>query len=424
MWHASPADAAETATPTTSPTMKKIAMLAAMALVASSAFAQEDALKSILKLKDYNEAKQQLAAAESSFNSEQKAKAYNKLTELALAQFNQIGTVVTQNQLNEQMGQKDKVVAYDTTAYNTSAYNAVKAAIECNKYDEQPNAKGKVSPKFKKNAQNVYSARQQLVNAGQDAGRAGNDADALKYWGFFVDSASDPLFASVDKTAEKAYFGQVAYFAGVYAYQAKDYVTADKYATIAMNDSSQYKDALNLKLTIMGLDLKTREDSVAYAKKLEDIYNKDKSNDAVFSILGSTYTALKDDAKLNSLIDDKLATDPNNSLAWAMRGQDKMNKGSYDDAISAFKKSVEAKNDNALVLTYLGFCINAKASTENTDAAKQKELCTEAAQYLEKARDIDPNRQVANWCYPLYNSYYVIYGAEDSRTKELENMLK
>jgi len=191
-----------------------------MALVASSAFAQEDALKSILKLKDYNEAKQQLAAAESSFNSEQKAKAYNKLTELALAQFNQIGTVVTQNQLNEQMGQKDKVVAYDTTAYNTSAYNAVKAAIECNKYDEQPNAKGKVSPKFKKNAQNVYSARQQLVNAGQDAGRAGNDADALKYWGFFVDSASDPLFASVDKTAEKAYFGQVAYFAGVYAYQA------------------------------------------------------------------------------------------------------------------------------------------------------------------------------------------------------------
>jgi hypothetical protein len=44
--------------------------------------------------------------------------------------------------------------------------------------------------------------------------------------------------------------------------------------------------------------------------------------------------------------------------------------------------------------------------------------------YLERARDIDPDRMKANWAYPLYQCYYINYSANDPRTKEMEDMLK
>ena len=37
---------------------------------------------------------------------------------------------------------------------------------------------------------------------------------------------------------------------------------------------------------------------------------------------------------------------------------------------------------------------------------------------------VDPNREKANWAYPLYQCYYSVYGANDPKTKELEAILK
>lgn len=66
--------------------MKKMFMLAAMVVATSTAFAQD--VKSVLKSKDYAEAKSQLDACLSSLNNEEKAKAYNKLVELSLQKVN------------------------------------------------------------------------------------------------------------------------------------------------------------------------------------------------------------------------------------------------------------------------------------------------------------------------------------------------
>jgi hypothetical protein len=70
-----------------------------------------------------------------------------------------------------------------------------------------------------------------------------------------------------------------------------------------------------------------------------------------------------------------------------------------------------------------GFCLNAKAANA-ANATEQKALCQESMNFLEKARDLDPNREKANWAYPLYQSYYTVFGAQDNRTKEMEAMLK
>ena len=126
----------------------------------------------------------------------------------------------------------------------------------------------------------------------------------------------------------------------------------------------------------------------------------------------------------NSLISDKLSADPKNYTAWALKGQNEMNTSKWDDAVSSYKKAIEIKNNEPILYTYLGYCINSKAGAINNDIKAQKALYQESLPYLEKAKQLDPNRDKANWSYPLYQCYYVLYGANDARTKEIESMIK
>ena len=260
--------------------MKKLMMMAVMFVASATAFAGDsDALKAILKAKTYAEAEQLVKSTLDQLASPaEKAKAYNKLVDLAMDDFDAQNAIVTENQVNKQMGKEEKPV--DMNIMNNGAYNALCAAMECDKYDQQPNEKGKVKPAFAdKNAQRMWtSPRFALVNAGQDALTAGDNANARKYWQIFVLSDAAPLFANCDRTQQKEFFGQVARFAAVFAYQDKDIDMANQLADIAMKDPQEYENALNLKLEILGDGLKTHEDSLSYCNKLKDVYAEHKTD--------------------------------------------------------------------------------------------------------------------------------------------------
>ena len=282
--------------------MKKLIVAAMLVLGATSAFAGDsDALKAVMKAKTYAEAEALVKQNLGQFaNDAEKAKAYNKLVDLGMKVFNEQQTIQQTNQL---MKKNDPV---DENVMNEGAYNALMNAIECYKYDQLPNAKGKVAPKFNGNATRVWGARQQLVNAGQTAAQNNKADEVLKYWGAFLDTDSEPLFASVDakqKEAEKEYIGQVALFAARYAYQAKDAARCEKYCDIAMTSEKEAKDALNLKLYVMKDGLKTKEDSLNYVNKLKDLYAKDPSNDVMLDGLNSMYSALKMEKEQTELLD-------------------------------------------------------------------------------------------------------------------------
>ena len=190
-----------------------------------------------------------------------------------------------------------------------------------------------------------------------------------------------------------------------------------------MKDTAVYKDALNLKMYIMQQGLKTKEDSLSYVNKLKELYVQDSKNDQIFATLAGMYGSLKMNAEQDQIINDKLAKDPNNFAAWALKGQNEMNLGKMEEAIVSFKKASTIDDKNVVILTYLGFCLNSKAANLNT-ASEQKALYQESMVILEKAKSLDPNREKANWSYPLYQCYYTIYGANDQRTKEMENLNK
>lgn len=411
--------------------MKKLMIVALMAVAASTAFAGDSpALKAILKAKSYAEAKSLIDSTLGQLaDPAEKAKAYNKLYSLAYEIVTKEQGAMNENQVNKQMG-KAATAVVDSVAFYNAIYNAMDAAIECDKYDQMPNAKGKVAPKFRDAlATALYSHRGNLWNGGIYYLNHGDDANIYKYFAKCVDTYYEPVFSAEAAKTPDPNIGQMAYYAALYAAQLKDNAGCTKYADIAAKDEKFAKEANNLKLAIIQEGLKTRQDSLNYVKDLEEQFKVDPSNDNLFGSLVNMYNGLKMDAEMNKLFEEKLKVDPNNFVVWAVRGQNAMMDQKLEEAVDYFKKALDTQPDNAQILTYLGACqLDRGSAAENRAAGKTgrvpkeamdqiRPLYEEALTFLEKAKKLDPNREKANWAYPLYRCNYQLFGAEDARTK-------
>ena len=400
--------------------MKKLFMMAVMMVASATAFAGDsDALKAILKAKTYAEAEALVKSSVGSLaNDAEKAKAYNKLVDLAMAQFDAQSTIQTENQLAKQMGKEEKPV--DQKLMNEMAFNAITAAMECDNYDKKPNEKGKVAPKFdKKNAQRLWFApRNTLVNAGQDALTAKDNASARKFWQLFVESDAAPLFKDQNRDQQKAFFGQVARFAAIFAYQDKDMAKALELADIAMKDEQEYEQALNLKVEILGDGLKTKADSVKFVENLKAIY-ADHKVDGVMEKIYNVLLGLGQKAEAIKVLDDALALNPNNFVALADKGLSLLGDEKAEEAIKCLTKALEIKPDNAIIATYAATAYSVQAQTIE-DAAKKKALYKQAIELFDKAKELDPDMLQAKWGYNRYNAYYNYYGADAPETKKAE----
>ena len=391
--------------------MKKTILIALAVFFTASAFAQ-DAAKQILKMKDYDQAASLLKSSLAGMSNENKAKCYNKLVDLSWDAISKEAQAETQSE-----------------DFYDALYNAYSDASECNKYDVLPNEKGQVKPKFQtKNRDRLYTIRPYLINGGETARQNNDFQRAYKFWGMYVDSYNDPLFAEVDKSDDK-YVYEIAYYASVLAMQVKDYAGVDHYTDIAMQNPEKANEAMEVKLAAASEGLKTRSDSIAFTEKVEAAFQKNPKSNLVFGTLVNMYTDLGMDDKLESLFNKKLAEDPNNFTVWTIRGQKAMQKQELDKAIEHFRKAISSQPENPQVLTFLGACLLDKASKAEekikgriTPAAKAQidPFYEEAKTHLEKAKQLDPQKAQANWAYPLYRCYYALYGANDDRTKAAE----
>ena len=396
--------------------MKKLMIAAMMVLGATSAFAGDsDALKAVLKAKTYADAKALVEQNLGSMaNDAEKAKAYNHLVELSMKQFNDQQSIIQMNQITKK---NDPV---DMEAMNEGAYNALVAAQECYKYDQLPNAKGKIAPKYDNNAERVWNARIQLVSAGDDARTKNNTTLALKYWNAWFNSESSPLFNKIpaEKKAEP-YKEQVAFLGAWLSKENKDMAQALKYCDVAMNSDEYKKQALSIKLEVLKGDLKTHEDSLKYINNLKDLYAKDAKNEILLDNLNSMFASMRMDKEQLELLDNALAVDPNNFVALADKGMYYIAKNDADNAIKNLKKALEIKPENGAVMVYLGACLNVKASNLQ-DPNGRKVVYQEAIKYLDKAKELDPEKKQYNWGYNRYQAYYGLYGPNDPKTKQAE----
>lgn len=410
--------------------MKKLMLAALMLLGTSAAFAGDsDALKAILKAQTYSEAKSLLQSSQSQLaNDAERAKAYNKLYELAMKKVNTEQTVQLRNETNEKMGQKGGEPVDEQGLYQ-AVDNAFDAGLEMAKFDNMPNEKGKVKPRFTTVIDQLYLLRGQLINGGIFFQGAKDDKTAYKFLARYVDTADDPVFAKFDKSKDTN-LNEIAFFAAYYAYDNKDFEKAAHYIEYAMKSQERAKEAQQLQLAILGAQLKTRQDSIAYAEKLEAIYSQDSSNDAILTTLTSTYSGLGMQDKAEKLINAQLAKNPNSYGALVMKGQFESQKKNYDAAADCLSKALAlAKDDDSRIAinASIGQCWFYKAQERVaevkgvlTKAAREQfnEVYNKAIQYLEAAKQLDVTKShKSNWAYPLYGCYYFVKGAQAPETQ-------
>lgn len=421
--------------------MKKFMIFALAATFAASAFAQNpDALKQVKKAKTFNDAQTIIKANESSMSAAENAQAYNKCVDILMGD-------ITAANTKFQMGQEaevNKPVFYD------QLYNAIASAIACDKYDIQPNDKGKVAPKFRKaNADRLYSLRLHLINAGQEAYQAQNYAEAVKFLGIYTESGIVEMFqdaaAAADKqakdqaklmakaegkTVEEAvaeaegdpYLWDVCRMASNSAFMAKDSRGAFKYAELLASNPDKEDEAVGyMRYFVQAEAPQTQQDSLNVLGQLKRLYDKYPSNADLFADVASWYGYMGATDKQDELIDKELQRDPQSFAALALRGQNFMYKAKYDEAIEYFKKAIAAKEDNASIYDCIGTCYNNKAA-ENPDAEESvtRGHIENAIKYYELARKYDPNQEKCRWAYKLYSCYYALYGENDSRTQEMK----
>ena len=394
--------------------MKKIIFTALVAAFATTSFAQ-DIVKQ-MKGQTYSEAVSTLNSALSGLSAEQKAKGYNQLVEIGYPDAAKAFQDITLANV-----QKNKVEA---SAY-TPIVNALNDAVKCDEFDNQPNDKGKVAPKFrKKNADRLANFRAVLINAANET----QDADQkLSLANAYINSSESPLFAEVLKAGDQ-YLGYAQFFAAAAYYNKENWNKAVEYAEKALKCEDVKENAEQYLVSALTKNLKTKSDTLAYLKKLNDI-NADK----YMAQIASLYNQIGEKDLSNKILNDAIAKDPNNKMAYAIKGENAMNAKNWDDAIKNFKKTVEIDPEFTAVWFNLGVCASSKGFDLNEQLsengrltpendAKVKDALKEAMGYYEKVRQQDPNREkVSNWPYQLRMIYNAL--GEKDKAEEITKML-
>jgi tetratricopeptide (TPR) repeat protein len=415
--------------------MKKVMMMALMAAAATTAFAQETVVKEAKKLLskgDFDAAAQMLTPALTSSETLDKAAAWNLMTDIQFGKFSAIQNENMQNQMNQ------KAVAYDTLGMNNACYEALKAAIECDKLDQQPNDKGKVKIRFRQaNQQRMQNVRLNLINAGLFDYNHKNLDGALAKWALYLDSPAEGLFeglAAVSDASKDQYRSEIAYYAGLVAYQKKDFATAEKFATMAAQDPKKAAEANEIMLFSKKETMKTKEDSLAYVAMVKDLHKANPEEERYFNLLMEYYTRSDDQKALAAWAQEETTINPENKMAWALTGQVHMNAREWDAAVEAYKKALEIDPTFIQCVFNTGVCLNGKAidlkdklADKNTggltkaNADKVKAILHDAREYLERSKELDPDREKVNWAYPLYQIYYSI--GDKAKSDEMEKLV-
>lgn len=403
--------------------MKKLMMFALMAATATTAFAQDDLVKQAKKQFGKGELDAAVATLKPALNNDatkDKAAAWNLLNDICYKQF------------NDELEKAKMQQRFDTTKMYNGLLEGYAAALECDKYDIQPNEKGKVKIRFRKpNGERYLPERQQFYNAGVIRYQKNDHKGAMDAWGVYVNSATASIFEGMKMPEKDEYYGEALYNTALLSYQLKDYDNAVKYAEKAAAIPEKKEAANDIVLFSKKDNLKSAADSIEYVNYVKALHKENPQSQKYFNLLNEYYNTYGQEAQRLAWLKEELEANPNDKMLWAMKGEVEMNNGKLDDAIASFKKSVEADPDFLPAIYNTGVCLNNKAMDlqnqladkdgmiSKANQAKVLDVLKDAMKYFERARELDPEHQQVNWPYLLYRTYNAVLGENDPKTQEV-----
>ena len=407
-------------------------MMAMMLVASATAFAGDsDALKAILKAKDFKEAQSLISSSLAQLtDASEKAKAYNKLVDLAYEKYKKEDDVKTTNMV---MHKEDPV---DTDGMLEAGKVALQAAMECDKYDQQPNEKGKVAIKFRqKNQDRTKVIRLSLLQAGIDLANNEKNKEAFDNFDVYLQSAKSAFFEGVDGVSKNdPNLGVAAFYGGRAAYNLEKFDKAIEYFKIGIADTAKQIHDLSFDFLLytMRNSQKTAADSAKFLTDMADLYKEYPDAEQIYSSLSDAYIAKGMNAEVIKLADERMAKYPDSSLPHVYKAFLLMQDKKYDDAIAEFAKVKEDKSPVYLNSIFnSAVCKYNKASEFNeansdirtgrlkpADHDKFMNMLKDAQGDFEKAKQLDPDQQTVKWQYLLHN-VYTLTGQED-KAKALE----
>ena len=394
-------------------------MMAMFMVASATAFAGDsDALKAILKAKTYAEAEALLKSSLGQLaNDQEKAKAYNKLVDLAFEKYKKEDDTKTTNAV---MQKNDPI---DTEGMIQAGINALNYAVECDKYDILPDAKGKVAPKFqKKNQDRLKTVRLTVLNYAVDLANDKKDAEALNCFETYLNVAKSPFFASVEGVGvNDPNRGVAAFYGGRAAAQLKDYAKATELFKVGVQDTAKQIHDLSFEFLLytMRMSQNTHADSVKYLNDMKELYAQHPTNEQVYGALSDAYIQQGTSEQVIALANEFMGKNPESSLPHVYKGYLSMQDKKYDEAIAEFDK---VKEDNKNVFLQCVFnravCKWNKAAEFNetksdvrtgrmsaADETTFKGMLQDAQKDFEKAKELDPDQMTVKWGYLLKNIY-------------------
>ena len=410
--------------------MKKIMMVALMAAATATAFAQSEVVKNAKKLFDKGQVEEAAQAVQSALNEgtpEDKATAWNIVSEAYYKKFADIQEI----QLKEKVQPTGAVV--DEKTMHESIMKALEAAMKCDEFDAMPNDKGKVKPRFRQASQQKYqNGRLQCIAAGQWFYNQKDYTSAFNAFKLYVESGKSSMFEGVNLNDQ--YANEIAYFASLAAYQAKDYENVVKYAQIAAQDTAKAKDATEILVFAKKETMKTSQDTLEYIDMLKKAAQQFPEDQRYSAWIGDYYLNSGKTAELAEWADGEIAKNPDDKFGYVYKGEAARLQDKFDEAVECYRKAFELDPTYIAAAYQAGVTLNSKAiklkdelSDKKTgmltkaNADKVKAVLTEAKGYLEKVRELDPDHSQVNWVYALYQLYYNL--GEKAKADELEKML-
>ena len=407
-------------------------MMAMMLVASATAFAGDsDALKAILKAKDFKEAQSLISSSLAQLtDASEKAKAYNKLVDLAYEKYKKEDDVKTTNMV---MHKEDPV---DTDGMLEAGKVALQAAMECDKYDQQPNEKGKVAIKFRqKNQDRTKVIRLSLLQAGIDLANNEKNKEAFDNFDVYLQSAKSAFFEGVDGVSKNdPNLGVAAFYGGRAAYNLEKFDKAIENFKIGIADTAKQIHDLSFDFLLytMRNSQKTAADSAKFLTDMADLYKEYPDAEQIYSSLSDAYIAKGMNAEVIKLADERMAKYPDSSLPHVYKAFLLMQDKKYDDAIAEFAKVKEDKSPVYLNSIFnSAVCKYNKASEFNeansdirtgrlkpADHDNFMNMLKDAQGDFEKAKELDPDQQTVKWQYLLHN-VYTLTGQED-KAKALE----
>lgn len=304
---------------------------------------------------------------------------------------------------------------YDTLKVYNSILDMYKFFLKCDELAQAPNEKGKVKNKFRKaNASTMLTERPNLINGGIQYFNLDKNAEAMKFFATYVESASYPMLEDQNLLAKDTILPQIAYYATLTADRVGDKEAIMKYAPFALKD----KDGGKFAMQLMADAFKAKGDTAKWVESLKEGILNFPENQYFFANLVDYYSSSNQPEKAMEFADDMLAKDATNKLYLYVKAYLYHNMKDYDKAVEFYKKTVEADPEYAEAFSNLGLVLIMKAqeysdgSTTDINDSKyaeaQKVVKTfyeQAKPYYEKARSLKPDQKDL-WAPGLYRVYY------------------